>query len=357
MVIAQDVGIESDMNVHARWYEISTAGPTPSMVQQGEVDPGPGIDTFMPSVALAPDGTIGMTYIESAAGVIGPPSFPGEDMSMYVTGRALTDPLGTMQPGVKVSPNPMPNQFYNYDGSRIGDFSGISVDPTDPTTFWAVNEYAIEADPSGVIPNWGTWIASFEVTPLFITGGSISGRVLNDLNGDGLDETDPGFNGATIDLFDAGHNFLESTVTATGLDGLDGEYSFANLPAGDYTVVEELPSGWIATSATSVAASVVDGQDTGGVDFFDFQTVTISGTVFNDLNGDGVQEGGEPGLQNWVADLLKGGALVKQLLTETDLPLEQIAERAGFPHVEYLSVAFRREVGVPPSRFRAQNRP
>jgi LacI family transcriptional regulator len=48
---------------------------------------------------------------------------------------------------------------------------------------------------------------------------------------------------------------------------------------------------------------------------------------------------------------------VKQLLIETDLPLEQIAERAGFPHVEYLSVAFRREVGVPPSQFRSQNRP
>lgn len=48
---------------------------------------------------------------------------------------------------------------------------------------------------------------------------------------------------------------------------------------------------------------------------------------------------------------------VKQLLTETDLPLEQIAERAGFPHVEYLSVAFRREVGMPPSRFRTQQRP
>ena len=48
---------------------------------------------------------------------------------------------------------------------------------------------------------------------------------------------------------------------------------------------------------------------------------------------------------------------VKQLLVETDLPLDQIAERAGFPHVEYLSVAFRREIGVPPSQFRAQNRP
>ena len=48
---------------------------------------------------------------------------------------------------------------------------------------------------------------------------------------------------------------------------------------------------------------------------------------------------------------------VKQLLTDTDLSLEQIAERAGFPHVEYVSVAFRREVGMPPSQFRAENHP
>ncbi len=48
---------------------------------------------------------------------------------------------------------------------------------------------------------------------------------------------------------------------------------------------------------------------------------------------------------------------VRQLLTETDLPLEEIAERSGFSHVEYLSVAFRREVGLPPSKFRAMHRP
>lgn len=43
---------------------------------------------------------------------------------------------------------------------------------------------------------------------------------------------------------------------------------------------------------------------------------------------------------------------VKQLLVETDLPLYLIAERAGFDHVEYLSVVFRRETGRTPSAFR-----
>ena len=47
---------------------------------------------------------------------------------------------------------------------------------------------------------------------------------------------------------------------------------------------------------------------------------------------------------------------VKQLLSETVLPLAIIAERAGFDHVEYLSVAFKRTFGVPPSQYRAVNR-
>lgn len=47
---------------------------------------------------------------------------------------------------------------------------------------------------------------------------------------------------------------------------------------------------------------------------------------------------------------------VKRLLVETDLPLAQIAERAGFAHVEYLSVVFKRETGIPPSAYRRANR-
>ncbi len=47
---------------------------------------------------------------------------------------------------------------------------------------------------------------------------------------------------------------------------------------------------------------------------------------------------------------------VKRMLLETDLPLSVIAERAGFAHVEYLSVAFKKQVGVPPSEYRAGRR-
>ncbi|MGH8018308.1 MAG: substrate-binding domain-containing protein, partial [Opitutaceae bacterium] len=45
---------------------------------------------------------------------------------------------------------------------------------------------------------------------------------------------------------------------------------------------------------------------------------------------------------------------VQQLLTETDLSLASIAERTGFEHVEYLSVAFKRERGITPRECRAR---
>lgn len=47
---------------------------------------------------------------------------------------------------------------------------------------------------------------------------------------------------------------------------------------------------------------------------------------------------------------------VKRLLSETDLSLAVIADRAGFKHVEYLSVAFKRQVGVTASEYRAGKR-
>jgi LacI family transcriptional regulator len=47
---------------------------------------------------------------------------------------------------------------------------------------------------------------------------------------------------------------------------------------------------------------------------------------------------------------------VKQLLAETDLSLAEIAHRAGYRHVEYMSVAFKKVVGIQPSKYRQNER-
>ncbi len=43
---------------------------------------------------------------------------------------------------------------------------------------------------------------------------------------------------------------------------------------------------------------------------------------------------------------------VKDLLTQTDLPLFDVAMRTGFKHVEYMSVVFKKKTGLPPSEYR-----
>jgi LacI family transcriptional regulator len=48
---------------------------------------------------------------------------------------------------------------------------------------------------------------------------------------------------------------------------------------------------------------------------------------------------------------------VQDLLANTDLQLIEIADRAGFKYVEYLSAVFKQKVGIPPGKYRAQHRP
>jgi LacI family transcriptional regulator len=47
---------------------------------------------------------------------------------------------------------------------------------------------------------------------------------------------------------------------------------------------------------------------------------------------------------------------VKQLLTETTLPIERIADLCGFEHAEYMHVVFKRELGQTPGQFRQELR-
>jgi LacI family transcriptional regulator len=48
---------------------------------------------------------------------------------------------------------------------------------------------------------------------------------------------------------------------------------------------------------------------------------------------------------------------VKQLLAESDLPLNEIARLAGYAHPEYMSVVFKRTTGQTPGQFRAESNP
>jgi hypothetical protein len=151
LLATQTVG-ESYNLAHARWYEFSTAG-RPTLRQWGDVPPGlAGSNTFYPSVEVAPDGSLGLTFMESS---------PAEPMSVYLAGQSAADPLNSLQlllPAAKTGAGRYTETFGR--PYRAGDFSGVGLDPG-TGTFWAVNEYANAAASN----NWGTWVTNFTVSP------------------------------------------------------------------------------------------------------------------------------------------------------------------------------------------------
>lgn len=144
-------------------------------------------------------------------------------------------------------------------------------------------------------------------------GGTVRVRVFNDRNGNGVYAKGEGFiSGVSVTLTDEHGDSLTLTTT----DGTpDGILEFANLPESAYTVSVTLPAGYgftkkgnsgsaIDDSATDTSASGV--QDAGvcsvtagsvtelaaGV----WKTPHASGFCWNDLNGDGRYQNGEPAI-------------------------------------------------------------
>jgi hypothetical protein len=95
-----------------------------------------------------------------------------------------------------------------------------------------------------------------------------------------------------------------ATVTTTG----NGRYSFPNLGPGLWTIEEVNQSGWYQTQPVNPPGTyvfaAVSGTSESGLNFGNFQEITLSGLVYNDLNGDGKKQGKEPGLANWTVELL-----------------------------------------------------
>jgi hypothetical protein len=106
------------------------------------------------------------------------------------------------------------------------------------------------------------------------------------------------------------------TVVASKVTGTGGTYSFANVGPGTYTVKEVLQSGWVQTSTpTNFTVAATSGQNVGGLAFGDFKLVTYSGTVYNDLNGNGVMDPGEKALSKWTVNLLNSNGTVVASVT------------------------------------------
>ncbi len=139
-------------NVGVRWYELQNpagstmAAGTPVVNQQGTFAPDSNY-RWMGSIAMDQSGGIALGYSVSSSAM---------NPAIRFTGRAATDPLGTMQ-AENVIISGTGSQTSNL--SRWGDYSAMTVDPVDDCTFWYTTEYL---KTNGTF-NWSTWISSFKL--------------------------------------------------------------------------------------------------------------------------------------------------------------------------------------------------
>jgi hypothetical protein len=161
MVLNHSVDVGSN-RAGIRWYELRKSSGNWSIYQQSTYAPSDNNSRWTGSIAMDSAGTIALGY-----SIAGSNLYPG----IRYTGRLKTDPLNTMTIDEKGIINGGGAQTGSWDGrSRWGDYSGMCVDPSCPTTFWYTQEYYASTSDG----NWSTRVGSFTFENVFSTSVSAS---------------------------------------------------------------------------------------------------------------------------------------------------------------------------------------
>ena len=172
----------------------------------------------------------------------------------------------------------------------------------------------------------------------FFAAASVGDRVWDDTNANGIqDGGEPGLDGVTVELLE-GASVVRTTVTSGG-----GAYVFDNLVPGFYRIHFTAPLGWTpspvgrGSAATNSDASLVtgttppftlqSGQSPTDVDAGFFRTASLGDRVWEDLNGNGVQDIGEPGVANVRVRLLDTAGT--PILDDSGVPVTQLTTATG----------------------------
>ena len=137
--------VTAGSSVGVRWYEIRSPGGAAAVYQSGTYAPDSNY-RWMGSITMDHVGNIAVGYSVSSSSM---------HPAIRYTGRASTDP-----PGILQAESTILNGAGSQTGglNRWGDYSALTIDPTDDCTFFYTNEY-LKAD--GAF-NWSTQIASFK---------------------------------------------------------------------------------------------------------------------------------------------------------------------------------------------------
>ena len=155
----------------------------------------------------------------------------------------------------------------------------------------------------------------------YVGSASVSGYIWKDDNRNGIFDEDVSKGEKNLDvyLYDSDNNLIGTYLTEDNPN--KGYYEFTNLPAGDYYIIFELKANWSYTYQDAGSDDSIDSDAdpfTGRTDVFSLaigedktrvdcgeikNTVGIGDFVWDDLDGDGIQDEGEPGIENVTVNL------------------------------------------------------
>ncbi len=134
----------------------------------------------------------------------------------------------------------------------------------------------------------------------------VQGYKYDDLNGDGdLDPCEPGIEGWKITLERSTDDGATWETFATTYTDSNGYYEFYVCCGGMFRVIEEDPDGWIITGEEYYTFTAESGVNQGMFNFLNFQCFYVNGHKYEDMNGNGIWDMGEPGLEGWTVTLYK----------------------------------------------------
>lgn len=141
--------------------------------------------------------------------------------------------------------------YYLFENLRPGDYQVEFVKP-DGFVFTAADQVgdSLDSDANTVTGRTATVTLQAGDNDLSVDAGlielsSIGDYVWEDINQDGVqNDGEAGINGITVNLYDGSGNLLDTTTTANDSNGNAGYYLFDDLPASDYQVEVEAPTGY-----------------------------------------------------------------------------------------------------------------
>ncbi len=171
IVACQSVGVNSNED-DARWYEFNVSNiNSPYLVQQGNVGYGANTYIVYPGIDINSAGDIGMGFTKVGNDTT------TDYMSTYITGwNPAIDSTGNMETPLQVKAGDSNNTV-----GRMGDFSGINLDPYDGT-FWVNDEYTSGSTSHQEIANFAMNTQNF-----YLVGSQL--QILGDQLGSNYNDT------------------------------------------------------------------------------------------------------------------------------------------------------------------------